>query len=73
MFEANAIDLEFKDALMGHIEFSYTSQSDKFLLGGIFSEDGNAYMLMLKNNGQFKLILHADDKAIDVHCDAYKL
>merc|ERR1712159_188776 len=26
---------------------------------------------MLKNNGQFKLILHADDKTIDVHCDAY--
>ena len=71
MFEAKAIDLEYKDALMGHIEFSYTSQSDKFLLGGIFSEDGAAYMLMIKKHGQFKLILKGGDDVITVHCDAY--
>ena len=76
MFHSDEIDIEFAGRFTGHLEFTHTSLADRYVIGAIFDESGNHFMLMLKVGNKFKLIIQGVDTdgeeiVYESECDAY--
>jgi hypothetical protein len=74
-YTAGDLDIVFREELRGHLEFTYTSLADKYVMGAIFSEDGEYYMVILKANDEYKLhIRGTNDNTATMYnstCTAY--
>ena len=75
MYTSEELDIVFRDELRGHLEFTYSSLADKYVMGAIFSEDGENYMIILKANDQYKLHIRGKEnnewKMYNSTCTAY--
>ena len=72
MYTSGELDIVFRDELRGHLEFTYTSLADKYVMGAIFSEDGENYMVIVKANDEYKL--HIRGKvSFFVKCESFMI